>query len=352
MDLNDLKIDPEFEEKIPPLTEDEFLLLEQNIVADGEVLDPLIIWNNTILDGHNRYRILKKHPEIPFKTFPKEFPDKYAAIAWICRNQLGRRNLTPEQKRYLIGKQYEAEKASHGGHYVERDSETGQFTVSLQNEDLRIPERTSAKIAEESNTSRSFVERAEKYAKGVDAADEALPGIRKEILSGSIKPTQAAVAAIARAAPEDRAELAKLLNISPIQMPYISTGQYGEGLLKVGKAIVPFENKFREDTQIYKLLTSKMTDLYPEDLTQRQSIEEFYAEEPVQTVAEPVMAPESPSVAVASESDAVSYAESVEATEGVYGASEGYVEQNYGTPAQQVQEAQTPQIPNGVPDAQ
>ena len=97
MDLNDLKIDPEFEEKIPPLTEDEFLLLEQNIVADGEVLDPLIIWNNTILDGYNRYRILKKHPEIPFKTFPKEFPDKYAAIAWICRNQLGRRNLTPRK---------------------------------------------------------------------------------------------------------------------------------------------------------------------------------------------------------------------------------------------------------------
>ena len=100
MALKDLKIDPEFAEKIPPLTEDEFSLLEQNIVADGEVLDPLIIWNNTILDGHNRYRILKKHPEIPFKTFPKEFPDKYAAIAWICRNQLGRRNLTPEQKRY------------------------------------------------------------------------------------------------------------------------------------------------------------------------------------------------------------------------------------------------------------
>ena len=95
MDLNDLRIDPEFEEKIPPLTEDEFLLLEQNIVADGEVLDPLIIWNDTILDGHNRYRILKKHPEIPFKTYPKDFSDKYAAIAWICNNQLGRRNLTP-----------------------------------------------------------------------------------------------------------------------------------------------------------------------------------------------------------------------------------------------------------------
>ena len=164
MDLNDLRIDPEFEEKIPPLTEDEFLLLEQNIVADGEVLDPLIIWNNTILDGHNRYRILKKHPEIPFKTYPKDFSDKYAAIAWICNNQLGRRNLTPEQRRYLIGKRYEAEKASHGGPRDNERSATGQFTASLSGEDLRLPERTSEKIAAETNTSRSFVENAERFA--------------------------------------------------------------------------------------------------------------------------------------------------------------------------------------------
>ena len=204
MDLNDLRIDPEFEEKIPPLTEDEFLLLEQNIVADGEVLDPLIIWNNTILDGHNRYRILKKHPEIPFKTYPKDFSDKYAAIAWICNNQLGRRNLTPEQRRYLIGKRYEAEKASHGGPRDNERSATGQFTASLSGEDLRLPERTSEKIAAETNTSRSFVENAERFAKGVDAA---------EILSGSLKAKRDDVAAIARAAPEDRAELAQQLRL-------------------------------------------------------------------------------------------------------------------------------------------
>ena len=213
MDLNDLRIDPEFEEKIPPLTEDEFLLLEQNIVADGEVLDPLIIWNNTILDGHNRYRILKKHPEIPFKTYPKDFSDKYAAIAWICNNQLGRRNLTPEQRRYLIGKRYEAEKASHGGPRDNERSATGQFTASLSGEDLRLPERTSEKIAAETNTSRSFVENAERFAKGVDAAEAVVPGIRTEILSGSLKAKRDDVAAIARAAPEDRAELAQQLRL-------------------------------------------------------------------------------------------------------------------------------------------
>ena len=167
MALKDLKIDPEFAEKIPPLTEDEFSLLEQNIVADGEVLDPLIIWNNTILDGHNRYRILKKHPEIPFKTFPKEFPDKYAAIAWICRNQLGRRNLTPEQKRYLVGKQYKAEKASHGAEGGFRGNQYTEVLVSPQNEDLPKTEKTSERIAKENGTSKSYVEQAGQSA-GID----------------------------------------------------------------------------------------------------------------------------------------------------------------------------------------
>ena len=83
----------------------------------------------------------------------------------------------------------------------------------------------------------------------------------------------------------DRDELAKLLHISPVQMPFISTGQVGEGLLKVGKAIVPFENKFGTDTAIYSLLTSKMSDLHPEDVSNLQNEEEPLGELP---------APESP----------------------------------------------------------
>lgn len=111
----ELRIDPEFEGKIPPLTTEEFQQLENNILADGVVINPIIVWDGVIVDGHNRYRIVSKHPEIRFSTCEKTFADRYEVIAWICKNQLGRRNLTLEQKKYLIGKQYEAEKASHGG---------------------------------------------------------------------------------------------------------------------------------------------------------------------------------------------------------------------------------------------
>ena len=43
MDLKDLKIDPQFAEKIPPLTEEEFTQLEANILAEGALLSPMIV---------------------------------------------------------------------------------------------------------------------------------------------------------------------------------------------------------------------------------------------------------------------------------------------------------------------
>ena len=117
----------------------------------------------------------------------------------------------PVTKSDVHGKRYEAEKASHGGPRDNERSASGQFTASLSGEDLRLSERTSEKIAAETNTSRSFVENAERFAKGVDAAEAVVPGIRTEILSGSLKAKRDDVAAIARAAPEDRAELAEQL---------------------------------------------------------------------------------------------------------------------------------------------
>ena len=200
----ELRIDPEFEEKIPPLTDDEFQQLENNILADGIVINPIIVWNGVIVDGHNRYRIVSKYPHITFTTCEKDFSDRYEAIAWICKNQLGRRNLTPNQKKYLIGKQYEAEKASHGGERGLIHDEKGQFTSRCQIDTLRTKERTRDRIAQENGISSSSVCRAEAFSKAVDIADEIEPGIRTEFLSGSIRATEKEIHALARADPDER----------------------------------------------------------------------------------------------------------------------------------------------------
>ena len=204
--LQNLRIDPEFASKIPSLREEELKQLEENILADGVVINPLIVWNSIIVDGHNRYRILQQHPEIQFTIYEKEFPDRYAVIAWICKNQLGRRNLTSRQFKYLMGQQYKAEKIAYGG-----DRKNNAPKSSYQNGNLILKEKTCERIAAENGVARNTVIRAEQFANGVDAAEEAVPGIKQEILTGSIKPTEKAVAAIAKAPPEERPALIQQL---------------------------------------------------------------------------------------------------------------------------------------------
>ena len=195
--LRRLKIDPEFQSKIPPLTFEELNLLEANILEEGRILSPLIVWNGLIVDGHNRFAILKNHPEIEYTVLEKEFANRYEAIVWICKNQLGRRNLTPQQFKYLIGQRYEAEKQAHGGERKATDK-ICPLTSSHQ---------TRASIAQEAKVSEGFVQNAAGYAKGVDAAEDAVPGTRAKILSGEVKPTAAELAAVSRAAPEERPAL-------------------------------------------------------------------------------------------------------------------------------------------------
>jgi len=215
MNLSALKIDPEFQGKIPPLTFEELNQLEANILRDGRIINPIIVWRGLIVDGHNRYTIAKKHPEIPFTVHEKEFASRYEAIIWICKNQLGRRNLTPEQKKYLIGKQYDAEKAIHGG-----DRKSSSAKSSSQNGNLIENPKTCKRIAVENGVSKNTVIRAEEFAKGVDAAEEAVPGTRQKVLSGEVKPTASEIASVARAPPEERPALvAEICKPKPPKLP-------------------------------------------------------------------------------------------------------------------------------------
>ena len=197
--MQNLKIDPEFQSKIPPLTAEERSQLEANILEEGRLLNPLIVWKGIIVDGHNRFEILKEHPEIEYTVLEKEFAGREEAIVWICKNQLGRRNLTPEQRRYLVGKQYEAEKLAHGG---SRKMEGDQ--PSCHGDNLVSQPKTCERIAQENGVNWRSVIRSEKFAQNVDAAEAAVPGTREKILSGEVKPTATELAAVSRAAPEER----------------------------------------------------------------------------------------------------------------------------------------------------
>ena len=94
-----LKIDKEFEKLIPPLQDTEFSGLTKSILKYG-CQEPIEIWNNTIIDGHNRYKICKAN-NIPFEVREMDFSDRSEALVYIIEKQFGRRNLLPFQRSEL-----------------------------------------------------------------------------------------------------------------------------------------------------------------------------------------------------------------------------------------------------------
>ena len=196
-----LRIDPEFKAQIPPLTQEERKQLEENILAEGELLAPILVWNGTIVDGHNRYEILQSHPEIPCSVRDLELETRDEVLVWICKHQLGRRNLTPEQKKFLMGKQYDAEKQADGFHGNQHTRPVP--SAGAQNEHKQAAEKTCERIARENHISASAVRRAALFAAGVDLAEELCPGIRQQVLSGDLKAPDAFFERLAKARPEE-----------------------------------------------------------------------------------------------------------------------------------------------------
>ena len=104
-----MKIDKEFSELIPPLTEEEYKGLEASILAEG-CRDAIVVWNDTLIDGHNRYKICTEH-NISFKTIQRDFEDRNAVKLWMMNNQLSRRNLNDFQRVEIVRKCEDAVKA-------------------------------------------------------------------------------------------------------------------------------------------------------------------------------------------------------------------------------------------------
>lgn len=89
-------IDPEFQALIPALQPDELAQLEVNLAANG-CREPLVLWRGILIDGHNRHGICTRRV-IPFRTVEIDLPSREHVLQWIDQNQLGRRNLTDDQR--------------------------------------------------------------------------------------------------------------------------------------------------------------------------------------------------------------------------------------------------------------
>jgi len=120
----ELKINERFRDACPKLSDEELSGLESLILSDEVIFNPIITWNDVIIDGHNRYDIAKRN-NIEFTTKEILFDSDEEAIVWIKKNAMHQRNLTDLVKYELtkeievlllnIGKKKESDAGKVGG---------------------------------------------------------------------------------------------------------------------------------------------------------------------------------------------------------------------------------------------
>lgn len=265
-------IDPEFKALIPPLAAEEFNQLEANILADG-CRDPLVTWGGVLVDGHNRYEICTKHG-LKFDSIEMQFSNRDEAMDWMDANQLGRRNLKPDQFTLLLGRRYNRAKKQG----ARTDLTSCQIVTKLP---------TAEKLAKEHGVSQRTVVRAGQFADAVDKVDRAVPGFAKMVSAGNAPAKSATVKAAAIL--ETKPELAEAILTGAVTISEIEKSEkkeqraaliqkqrddieHGTALLPAGVfevvAIDPPWNYGRE----YDPDGSRVANPYPE-MTQAQLLE-------------------------------------------------------------------------------
>ena len=172
--------------------------------------------NNTIIDGHNRWAIIQKHPELKWSVKQIDFPNKWAAIAWMCRNQLGRRNLTEQMKMKLIQEEHDAIAKSVGAPVGNKNNNKSQFGGKSQI-DFGDRNQTRRILADEYGISTHAVRAAVEFGRGLDAAEKASPGIKDAVLSGEVKAPKSVIAEIRNLPEEKQKETAEAIKRGEIE---------------------------------------------------------------------------------------------------------------------------------------
>ena len=171
----DIEIDSKFKSSIPALSQEERQQLEQNIIDHGGARDPLIVWQekNILVDGHNRYEICTRL-NLPYEIKAVSFDSREKVCDWIDANQLGRRNLSPDAFRLLLGRRYNRmKKTETNPNGRNQHSEAGGQFVHQP--------KTAERIAAEHGVDEKTVRRAGKFAEEVEQTPELQQAINDRV---------------------------------------------------------------------------------------------------------------------------------------------------------------------------
>jgi len=200
--MQEIIIDQEFKWLLPALDQATYAWLEENILEHG-CMNPLVLWNGILIDGHNRYAIVQKH-DLPFNTVNMEFDSRDDVIIWIISTQVSRRNLTAKQLTFFRGLHYNTEKK-----IITNESGTNQHSeVDCHNDNQPQMQSTGVRLAEYYNVSPSTIIRDSQVAEAISAIGQVSPEAKREILAERVPITRKELRALLSGSEDDITDVA------------------------------------------------------------------------------------------------------------------------------------------------
>jgi undecaprenyl pyrophosphate synthase len=159
-----ITISEELRSFVDPLTAIEYAALERSLLAEG-CRDALVLWNDVLIDGHNRYAICQKHG-IEFRTVHNNsFASIEDVMLWMIDNHLARRSVSDFQRGLLALRKKEIVAARTPQRDPEADAASGEGEEAKTAEPPPWSTREEvAKAARVSSNTISQIERIQKAA--------------------------------------------------------------------------------------------------------------------------------------------------------------------------------------------
>jgi transcriptional regulator with XRE-family HTH domain len=173
-----ITINDELRSFVDPLTAIEYAALERSLLAEG-CRDALVLWGETLIDGHNRYEICRKHG-IEFRTVQNNsFASLEDVMLWMIDNHLARRSVSDFQRGVLALRKKEIVSAR-----VAQSPEAGDKNEPA--DDTSPPWNTREDIARAARVSSNTISQIERIQKA------ATPQLREAVRQGTISINAAA----------------------------------------------------------------------------------------------------------------------------------------------------------------
>ena len=198
-EIDEIIIDEEFGFLLPALDKETYAMLEGSLLEHG-CLHPLILWENVLIDGHNRYEIALKHG-IPVTTVSMDFSSREDATIWIITTQMARRNLNHFQLSYYRGKHYLADRLIQGSNNQFAQESEKRHNVVFQGS-------TAKRLADQYNVSSRTIDRDVKVAEAISAIGMSSPQAKRDILNGKVNISKKHLRELLAGSQEDIADTA------------------------------------------------------------------------------------------------------------------------------------------------